>query len=93
MNTNNDPLIRHKHYTMRRNAWKTAQYVLLIVIAVLFLIPIFWLVLSSLKTQTEMVTFPPKFLPQIPQFQNYVFALTKIDYLRYLSNTIVLNVR
>lgn len=59
----------HKNYKLQRNVWKTARYALLIVIAVLFLIPFFWLVLSSLKTQTEMVTFPPKFLPHNPQFQ------------------------
>ena len=34
-----------------------------------------------------MVTFPPRFLPEKPQFQNYVLAVTKIDYLRYLLNT------
>ena len=90
MSTNNNPLTVHKHYTMRRNAWKTAQYMLLILVAVVFLIPLFWLVLSSLKTQIEMVTFPPKFLPQTPQFQNYLLAVTKIDYLRYLWNTIAL---
>jgi ABC-type glycerol-3-phosphate transport system permease component len=38
-----------------------------------------------------MVTFPPKFLPREPQFQNYVLAVTKIDYIRFLMNTIVLS--
>ena len=80
-----------KHYKLRKNVGKTARYVFLIAIVILFLIPLFWLVLSSLKTQTEMVTFPPKFLPQKPQFQNYLLAVTKIDYLRYLLNTIELS--
>jgi len=91
MNTNRNPLILNKHYKRQRNVWKTARYAILIVIAVLFLVPFFWLMLSSLKTQTEMVTFPPKFLPQNPQFQNYLLAVTKIDYLHYLLNTIELS--
>jgi len=53
--------------------------------------PLFWLVLSSLKTQQEMVTYPPVFLPVKFQFGNYLLALTKIRYFRYLWNTIFLS--
>jgi len=63
-------------------------YVLLIFLAIVFLSPLFWLILSSLKTQEEMVNFPPAFFPKIFQFGNYLLALTKIDYLHFLLNTI-----
>ncbi len=53
--------------------------------------PLFWLILSSLKTQQEMVSFPPIFLPQKYQFGNYQLALTKIKYFRFLWNTILLS--
>jgi multiple sugar transport system permease protein len=62
--------------------------VLLIFLAIVFLMPLFWLVLSSLKTQEEMVNFPPAFFPKVFQFANYLLALTKIDYLHFLLNTI-----
>ena len=90
MNTNSDAINLRPRDTFRRSGWKTVQYAVLIAVSALFLIPLFWLILSSLKTQTEMVTFPPKFLPEIPQFQNYLLAVTKIDYLRYLLNTVEL---
>jgi multiple sugar transport system permease protein len=80
-----------RRFRTRRNVNRTFRYVVIIVIVALFLIPLIWLVLSSLKTQTEMVTFPPKFLPQEPQFKNYFLAVTKIDYLHYLLNTIELS--
>lgn len=70
---------------------KVLLYVIIIIIVFLFLVPLFWLILSSFKTQSEMVTFPPTFLPQKAQFENYISALTKIDYFRYLLNTIVLS--
>lgn len=70
---------------------KVLLYVIIIIIAFLFLVPLFWLILSSFKTQAEMVTFPPTFLPQKAQFENYISALKKIDYFRYLLNTIVLS--
>ena len=66
-------------------------YLFLSVFTVAVLMPLFWLVLSSLKTQQEMVTYPPVFLPVKFQFGNYLLALTKIRYFRYLWNTILLS--
>jgi multiple sugar transport system permease protein len=67
---------------------RAGLYVLMVFLAIVFLLPLFWLVLSSLKTQEEMVTFPPAFFPKVFQFGNYLLALTKIDYLHFLLNTI-----
>lgn len=91
MNTNKNTMSSYKRYKLKRNNNKTFQYILIIIIVTVFIIPIFWLILSSLKTQAEMITFPPKLLPQEPQFQNYILAVTKIDYLHYLLNTIKLS--
>jgi len=70
---------------------KALLYFFLILFALIFLAPLFWLIVSSLKTQAEMVTFPPDFLPHKYQFQNYLLALTKINYLKFLWNTIELS--
>jgi len=91
MNTNKNTVSSYKRYKLKRNNNKTFQYALLIIIATFFIVPILWLILSSLKTQSEMITFPPKFLPQVPQWKNYILAVTKIDYLHYLLNTIKLS--
>ena len=90
MNTNSPFPALLKSAAAQRNFWTMARYALLIAVSLLFLLPLGWLALSSLKTQTEMVTFPPKFFPEQPQFGNYLLAVTKIDYLRYLWNTIEL---
>lgn len=92
MNLNkNKDVMTLKHSKPGINSGKLLMYVIIIIIVLLFLIPLFWLILSSLKTQAEMVTFPPAFFPLKPQFQNYISAVEKIDYLRYLLNTIVLS--
>ena len=70
---------------------KALLYFFLILLVIIFLAPLFWLILSSLKTQQEMVTLPPHFLPHKYQFQNYLLALTKINYLKFLWNTIELS--
>ena len=67
---------------------RAGLYVLLIFLAIVFLMPLFWLVLSSLKTQEEMLKYPPAFFPKVFQFANYLLAVTKIDYLHFLLNTL-----
>lgn len=69
---------------------KTGLYIFLAILAVIFLLPLLWLILSSLKTQQEMVNFPPSFFPKVFQFTSYVLALTKINYFHFLLNTIEL---
>jgi len=77
---------------MTASRWSsTIIYVVLAITAVLFLLPLFWFVLCSLKTQQEMVALPPVFFPKISQFRNYLEALTKIEYFRYLKNTLILS--
>jgi multiple sugar transport system permease protein len=46
-------------------------YVLVIVLALLFGFPLFWTVAGSLKTPQEITTFPPPWLPAVPQWANY----------------------
>ncbi len=41
------------------------------------LFPIYWLVNSSLKSSSELFTFPPRYWPQAPSLANYLEALTR----------------
>jgi multiple sugar transport system permease protein len=41
----------------------------------MFGFPVFWTLMSSLKTPVEMSTFPPTILPNSPQWQNYYQVL------------------
>ena len=43
-----------------------ALHALLIVLSAVFLIPLFWLVGSSLKTDDQIKAFPPEWIPSIP---------------------------
>ena len=63
----------------------------LIAMTLVFSIPTIWLVLTSLKRETEYASYPIRVLPDIPQFNNYVLALTLFPYLRFLMNSIILS--
>jgi multiple sugar transport system permease protein len=70
------------------------QYVmahgLLVLISCLLFLPVVWLLVTALKLPTEYLTYPITFLPRAPQWQNFVDVLTRIDYFKYMRNTVVL---
>jgi ABC-type glycerol-3-phosphate transport system permease component len=58
-----------------RNAWRVGvnlfSYVMMSVLAVAFILPLVWMVSSSLKSEAEVLAVPPSFIPTDPQWQNY----------------------
>jgi ABC-type glycerol-3-phosphate transport system permease component len=52
-----------------RRLWQTAVlHLVLVALSVLFLVPLFWLIGSSLKTDDQIQAFPPEWLPEIPYY-------------------------
>jgi len=59
-------------YSRRRRRRKLTAIYLLCVPAVLFaMFPIYWLFNTSLKSDEEMVAYPPTFVPHEPTFRHY----------------------
>lgn len=67
---------------------QTLKWILIIFFAAYTLFPLLWLVVSSLKTNYEFLAESPFALPAIPQWQNYVNALTVAGLGRMLLNSV-----
>ncbi len=67
-------------------------YSLLVVAAAGILLPFYWMVVSSLKTNNEVFTVPIKWLPSEAQWQNYVEIWTRSNMVTWLKNTMILSV-
>ncbi len=61
-------------------------------IALLFFLPVFVMVSSSLKTPLELTQNPYALLPESAQWSNYPEALSSIPYWQYLFNSLCLSV-
>lgn len=74
---------------MKRAAKKISLYLFLALLLVITLAPILWVLISSLKTQNEMLTkpwnFPAKFM-----WTNYVEAWEKGNFYLLLKNSVVI---
>ena len=61
---------------------------LLIVFCAVFLLPLYWMVVTALKTNQELAVFPPTLWPQNPQWSNFTEAVNYIPFFRFLRNTL-----
>lgn len=70
---------------------KSFAYLLLIVFGLLFGLPFFWTLLTSLKTTAEMYQVPPTLFPQEEwRFSNYVEIFQVAPFGRYILNSVIL---
>lgn len=69
-------------------AKNTALYIVLIALAVVFIFPFLWMVLSALKTDVQIFSYDAKFLPNPPNWKNFITAWKQIPLGRYYLNSI-----
>jgi multiple sugar transport system permease protein len=62
----------------------------LIPAAFLFLLPFFWMLSTSLKTDEQLYTYPPVWIPWPLNWANYPNAVTYITFFLYLRNTLII---
>jgi multiple sugar transport system permease protein len=66
------------------------KYVFLIGLSVVFLFPLAWMITTSLKTNTEVLSNPAAFFPSIVQWGNYPAVITALDYWQETLNTLIM---
>ena len=79
--------ISKTHIDLKSLISKIILYVVLIVLAIGFLFPIFWVMVSSFKPAGELFTWPPALWPQNPTLDNYTGALARGNFVSYFRNT------
>jgi multiple sugar transport system permease protein len=64
---------------------------ILICICLAFFVPIIWMVITSLKANNQVFTWPPVFIPNPALWGNYPQALQVSNFGRYFFNTVFLS--
>lgn len=70
-------------------AKKLPIYIVLSIGALLMIIPFLWMMSTSLKTMSETIAMPPKWIPSVIQFGNYIEALSMAPFGRYFINSLI----
>lgn len=82
-----DSVRRRRRKGVRSASGKFVSYLVLIVGAIAFLGPLLWMVGTSLKTKSEIFSYPITLWPAVPQWQHYVELFTEQPFLQYIGNT------
>jgi multiple sugar transport system permease protein len=70
--------------------WHGFTIALLVFFGIIMFVPFFWLASSSLKTQVQIFQYPPQWIPNPIQPENYVNALTYKPFHLYFRNTLII---
>ena len=65
-------------------------YALAIICAIGFTVPFIWTLGTSLKPLADLYTFPPKFLPSAPRWENYNDVFTLAPFATFLWNSVII---
>lgn len=71
-----------------QNITKITRVSLLILFGVLFGLPFFWMIITSLKSSVQIFAVPPRLIPRPIVWKNYVVAINYIPFGLYLKNTL-----
>lgn len=62
--------------SVREGVWLGFVHLILIFVALVLLLPLFWLVTSALKPERDLFLYPPKWLPSPATLENFRAAFT-----------------
>jgi len=80
---------RSRQETLRR-IWLVVLQIIMTFVLITFLCPTLWMVSSSLKARTEIFAIPMVWIPENPQWGNYLQALTMMPFAKFAVNTFVI---
>jgi multiple sugar transport system permease protein len=72
--------------------WRVLGYLVLAVAAGALLLPLYWMVVSSLKTNNDVFTVPLKWLPDPAVWHNYLDIWHRSGMTTWLKNTMILSI-
>lgn len=72
--------------------WRIPLHIILIIGAGLMLLPFVWMFATSFKPPSEVVAWPPTFIPQSPTLENYGKVFELMPFARYFLNSVIVTV-
>ncbi len=81
-----------KKTSVNRQTKKILSYVLMTVIGIILIIPLLWMVFTSLKPMEEIVRYPLTFFPEKIVWENYLDTIAAFPFWRYARNTLFITV-
>ncbi|MEP7240434.1 MAG: carbohydrate ABC transporter permease [Devosia sp.] len=80
-----------EHGAIRDPAWLVVlRYAVAIVLCLFALVPLYWIVATSLKPTSMIQDWPPSWIPSIVSFENYATAFADLPIARFYLNSAII---
>lgn len=75
----------------KKKIWTILEYLILAVILLFLMFPLYWVLMTSFKTNMEAYRFPPTMVPEAPNVNSYISLFTEDNFffIYYKNNFIV----
>lgn len=72
---------------------KAIGYIILVVVVIYCIAPIFWMAVTSLKTEEEIYRTPPTVIPEEVTFDNYISVIQRSEqFPTYFKNSVIVSI-
>ncbi|MBM7582946.1 multiple sugar transport system permease protein [Caldicoprobacter guelmensis] len=82
-----------RYYASRRAQQLRAKVIVSIILfsgSIILIMPLWWMISTSLKSMEEIMQYPPTFYPHKVYWRNYVEAWNAAPFTRYTFNTLII---
>ncbi len=69
--------------------WTVIVYIVITFLALIMVFPFYWMIITSLKLNSEIQTTYQTFFPTVVMWSNYVYVFRNFEFTTYMVNTIV----
>jgi multiple sugar transport system permease protein len=76
--------------TWAKTAGRVFLYGTVLLLSVIFLVPFVWTVATSLKHVSELFDYPPTFIPESLQWENYARVWARVPFGQWVVNTTII---
>jgi len=80
---------------MKNIRWESSKIIIMHIILILggisMILPFVWMFVTSIKPSTEVLSWPPSFIPKSPTLDNYRTVLQEAPFGRYFLNTLLVS--
>jgi ABC-type glycerol-3-phosphate transport system permease component len=77
---------------MLRAAGRVALYAVVTAVAVLMILPFYWMVLTAVSPASDILAFPPRWIPSRLTLEHFAVAFARAPWLTYYWNSLVVAV-
>ena len=83
---------RNKAYWTRQTKEQVIPRIFLVILGAYYILPFYWMVVSSLKPNSDLTANPPTWFPSTIEWSNYQKALDVFPFWTYFTNSLIITV-